>query len=37
MNAILTAAVEMGCSVLLSEDLQDGHTVRGVTIRNPFV
>ena len=33
---ILTAAIEMGCSSLLSEDLQGGRVVRGVTIRNPF-
>lgn len=33
---ILSAAVETGCSTLLSEDLQQGRTIRGVTLRNPF-
>jgi len=35
-SLVLTAAVELGCSSLLSEDLQDGRIVRGVTIHNPF-
>ena len=29
-------AAEAGCRLLLSEDLQDGRTLRGVTIVNPF-
>lgn len=33
---ILTAAIESGCRTLLTEDLQHGRTVQGVTILNPF-
>ena len=33
---ILSAALGAGCEVLLSEDMQDGHVVEGLTIRNPF-
>ena len=33
---ILSAAAEAGCRLLLSEDLQDGFTWRGVTVTNPF-
>lgn len=33
---IVAAAVEAGCTTLLSEDMQSGRVVRGVTIRNPF-
>lgn len=33
---ILTAAVEAGCSLLLSEDMQDGFVTRGLTIVNPL-
>ena len=33
---ILAAAAEAGADVLLSEDLQDGFTWRGLTVRNPF-
>lgn len=33
---IISAAAEAGCRVLLSEDLQDGFTWRGVTVVNPF-
>ena len=33
---ILTASAEAGCRLLLSEDLQDGFTWRGVTVANPF-
>ena len=33
---VVTAAVELRCTTLLSEDLQHGRTVRGVTILNPF-
>jgi len=35
-SLILAAALQAGCSVLYSEDLQDGQTVRDLTIRNPF-
>lgn len=34
--AILCAAEESGCRVLLSEDMQDGFVWKGVTIANPF-
>ncbi len=33
---ILSAAAEASCHLLLSEDMQDGFTWRGVTIVNPF-
>ena len=33
---VLSAAAEFGCRLLLSEDLQDGFTWRGVTVTNPF-
>ena len=33
---MLAAAAASGCRWLLSEDMQDGFTWRGVTIRNPF-
>ena len=33
---ILAAAADAGCRLLLSEDLQDGFTWRGVTVTNPF-
>ena len=33
---ILTAAAEAGCTLLLSEDMQDGFTWRSVTVANPF-
>ena len=33
---IAAAALEAGCDTLLSEDMQDGHVVRGLTIVNPF-
>lgn len=33
---IIEAASLAGCGELLSEDLSDGLTVRGVTVRNPF-
>jgi predicted nucleic acid-binding protein len=33
---MLAAAATSGCRWLLSEDMQDGFTWRGVTIRNPF-
>ncbi len=33
---ILTAAAEAGCRLLLSEDLHDGFTWSGLTVRNPF-
>ena len=33
---IVAAARLQGCSILLSEDIQDGATYGGVTVRNPF-
>ena len=33
---IVTAAAEAGCTMLLSEDMQDGFIVRGLTIINPL-
>jgi predicted nucleic acid-binding protein len=33
---ILASAVEGGCDVVYSDDMQDGQRVEGVTIRNPF-
>jgi predicted nucleic acid-binding protein len=34
---IIAAALEAKCEILYSEDLHPGHTVRGLTIQNPFV
>src|SRR5205823_13593678 len=36
-SVILAAAAEAGCRLLLSEDLQDGFTWRGITVTNPFL
>lgn len=33
---ILACAVETGCDLVLSEDMQDGFGWRGVTVTNPF-
>ncbi len=33
---IVTSAVDAGCQLLLSEDMQDGFVVRGLTITNPL-
>jgi predicted nucleic acid-binding protein len=33
---ILSSAAEAGCRLLLSEDLQEGFTWKGVTVTNPF-
>lgn len=35
-SVMISVAVESGCRLLLSEDLQDGFTWRGVTVVNPF-
>jgi predicted nucleic acid-binding protein len=35
-SLILAAAVQAGCEVLYSEDLQDGQDVRGVRVVNPY-
>ena len=34
---LLATVARAGCTVLLSEDMQDGATIAGVTVRNPFV
>lgn len=36
-SVILSAAAEAECRLLLSEDLQNGFTWRGVTVTNPFL
>lgn len=33
---IITATIEAGCTLLLSEDMQSGFVVRGLTIVNPL-
>ena len=33
---VLSSAAESGCRLLLSEDLQEGFTWKGVTVANPF-
>lgn len=33
---IIESASLAGCEILLSEDLSDGVSIRGVTVRNPF-
>ncbi|MEQ1949958.1 PIN domain-containing protein [Mesorhizobium sp. CN2-181] len=33
---LLASALELGCTHFLSEDLQDGQTIRGLTIVDPF-
>ncbi len=35
-SMIIEAAIKGGAAVIVSEDLQDGQVVSGVTIRNPF-
>jgi predicted nucleic acid-binding protein len=35
-SLIVAAAIESGCHILLSEDLQDGRVVHGTKIVNPF-
>ena len=35
-SLIVSAAIQGGCTRLLSEDLQDGREIRGVRIQNPF-
>ena len=36
-SMIIEAAIKGGAAVIISEDLQDGQVVSGVTIRNPFL
>lgn len=33
---IVRSAAQLGCSTLWSEDLNDGQTISGVLVRNPF-
>jgi predicted nucleic acid-binding protein len=33
---LLASAIELQCRFFLSEDLQDGHRIRGLTLINPF-
>lgn len=35
-SVMLAGAAQAGCRELLSENMQDGFTWRGVTVRNPF-
>jgi predicted nucleic acid-binding protein len=35
-SLMIAAAIEGRCRYLYSEDLQSGHTIRGLTIKNPF-
>lgn len=35
-SLIIAAALEVGCKVLYSEDLQDGQVIEGLAIKNPF-
>jgi len=35
-STIVAAALSAGCKVLLSEDMQDGRVIDGLTIRNPY-
>jgi predicted nucleic acid-binding protein len=35
-SVVLAASAEAECRLLLSEDLQEGFTWRGVTVANPF-
>ena len=36
-SLIVTAAIEAGCKIVISEDLQNGRIIQGTTILNPFV
>ena len=36
-SLIVSAAVAADCELLITEDLQDGRVIRGVTIQNPFM
>jgi predicted nucleic acid-binding protein len=33
---IVAAALDAGCTELLSEDMQHGQSIEGLTLRNPF-
>lgn len=36
-SMILAASIQAGCSLLLSEDMQDGFKIRGLTVVNPLL
>ena len=36
-SLIVAAALAAGCNQLLSEDMQDGQRIEGLTVRNPFI
>jgi predicted nucleic acid-binding protein len=36
-SLIIASALDAGCALLYSEDLQDGQRIEGLTIENPFV
>ena len=35
-SLIVAAALQAGCNTLLSEDMQHGQQIEGLTVRNPF-
>jgi predicted nucleic acid-binding protein len=35
-SLVIAAALEAGCAVLYSEDMQDGQLIESIRIRNPF-
>jgi predicted nucleic acid-binding protein len=35
-SLVIAAALEARCNTLFSEDMNDGQTIEGLTIRNPF-
>ncbi len=35
-STIIASALSAGCTILYSEDMQDGQRIGGLTIRNPF-
>ncbi|MGD0868364.1 MAG: PIN domain-containing protein [Bryobacteraceae bacterium] len=35
-SVVVSSALAGGCDTVLTEDLQDGRTIRGIVIRNPF-
>ncbi len=35
-SLVIAAALDAGCDLLYSEDLQSDRTIEGLTIRNPF-
>ena len=35
-SVVVSSALAGGCDAVLTEDLQDGRTIRGIVVRNPF-